>query len=280
MHRKEIESGLAALVRENRFTIAVTFPIVGAILLVTSAAGWLPAPLEFNPILILFGTAVMRLPLIVGVLPLLDRRASFILLGLAGYTWGIEIIGVATGYPYGGFSYGVQLGPMLFGVPFALPLFFIPLVLNAYLLALLVAPELMRRPVTRIPLAVAFVIAIDLVLDPAAVALGFWSFDGGGAFYGVPWTNYAGWVLSGTVAVLAVDLAFSPDRLRQRIDECEFMLDDLVSFTLLWGSINALFGNLIPVMVTIGFIAGLLIAGRLDFLRFRTLRNRGISMRG
>ena len=280
MHRKEIETRLATLVRENRFTIAVIFPAVGAILLVASAAGWLPEPLAFNPLLILFGTAVMRLPLIVGVLPLLDRRASIAVLGLAGYTWGIEIIGVATGYPYGGFEYGVQLGPMIFGVPLALPLFFIPLVLNAYLLALLVFPDLMRRAITRIPLAVAFVIAVDVVLDPAAVALGFWSFEDGGMFYGVPLSNYAGWILSGTVAVIAVEFAFSPDGLRQRVEECEFVLDDLVSFTLLWGSINVLFGNWIPVIVTVGFLVALLLVGRLDFLPARTFRNRAASIRG
>lgn len=264
MRRRSVESSLTSLVRDNRFTIAVIFPVVGAVVLLASARGWLPEPLAFNPALILFGTAVMRLPLIAGVLPVLDRRAGLALVVLAAYTWGIEMIGVATGYPYGTFEYGVSLGPMVEGVPLALPLFFIPLVFNAYLFALLVAPSSLERRWIRWPVAVGAVVAIDLVLDPAAVSIGFWAFEAEGMYYGVPLTNYLGWVLSATVAVAVVEVGFSRARLQQRVSDCEFILDDLVSFTLLWGTINLLYGNWIPVVVTVCFVGGLYSSGRFD----------------
>ncbi|PSQ01702.1 carotene biosynthesis protein [Halobacteriales archaeon QS_5_70_17] len=264
--RRAIEARLDALVRENRFTIAVVFPAVGAVLLVASAEGLLPAPLAFNPYLVLLGVLVMRLPLIAGAAPLVDRRAAAALLALTAYAYGIEYAGVRTGLPYGEFEYVVDLGPMLAGaVPIALPVFFFPLVLNSYLLCLLVLGERSASPLVRLPAVVGSVLAMDLVLDPGAVALTFWAYDGGGAYYGVPLSNYLGWVLSATVAAVAFDRGFDRAGLRRRLRDCEFMLDDLVSFVVLWGAVNAYFGNVLPTVIAGAFGAGLLYADRFDF---------------
>lgn len=264
--RAGFEAALDALVRENRFTVAVVFPAVGAVLLVASAEALLPGPLSFNPWLILLGTLVMRLPLVAGVAPLVDRRAVAGIGLLTLYAYGIELLGVTTGFPYGSFEYGIDLGPMLFGlVPVGLPVFFFPLVLNAYLLVLLLLGNRAESTPVRLLSVVGTVLAIDLVLDPGAVALTFWTYDGGGAFYGVPPSNYAGWVLSASVAVLAFDLSFDRYALADRLREAEFMLDDLVSFVVLWGSINAYFGNGIPVLVAVALGAGLLYTDRFDF---------------
>lgn len=262
--RTAVQHRLDATVHEHRVTIAVVFPVVGAALLVASAEGWLPGVLAFNAGLILVGTLVMRSPLLVGAAPLIDRRAAGLLAVLVAYTYAIEAIGVATGVPYGAFEYGVDLGPMLAGVPLALPLFFIPLAANAYLLTVLVAPRLTERAWVRLPVAIAAVVAVDLVLDPAAVAIGFWSFDAGGAYYGVPLSNYLGWVLSAVVAVVLIDRAVSTERLRSRAASCPFILDDLVSFVLLWTTINLLYLQLAPVAVALALLAGLLATGRYD----------------
>jgi len=136
-----------------------------------------PAALSYNPFLILFGTLVMRSPLVVALFPEIDRRALALLGVLTAYTYAIEIVGVRTGWPYGTFEYGIRLGPMVGGeVPPALPLFFVPLVLNAFLLAILALGERAVRVVPRVLAAIAAVLAIDLVLDPAAVAIGFWTY--------------------------------------------------------------------------------------------------------
>ena len=266
MDRDALQRRLDDLVRENRFTIAVVFPAVGAALLLASAEGVVPPPLAFEPTLILFGTLVMRLPLFAGVGPLLDRRAVAAILALAAYSYGIEFVGVRTGWPYGPFEYGIDLGPMLFGeVPVGLPVFFLPLVMNSYLLvALLLGPAARNRAV-RLLATLATVLAVDLVLDPGAVALGFWSYGAGGAYYGVPASNYAGWVLSGSVAVVALDLAFDRTALLARLRSCEFALDDLVSFVVLWGGVNAVYGNWVPVIVACGLFAGLLSTDEFDF---------------
>jgi putative membrane protein len=273
--RDAVEARLDDLVRENRFTIAVVFPAVGAIMLLASAEALFPDPLNFNPYLVLFGTFVMRLPLIAGVAPLLDRRATAALLALTAYSYGIEYVGVTTGWPYGFFEYGVELGPMLLDtVPLGLPIFFFPLVLNSYLLCLLLLGDRASRWAIRLPAVIATVLLVDLVLDPGAVALGFWAYDGGGAYYGVPWSNYLGWVLSATVAVALFDIAFDWTELVARVQSCAFMLDDLVSFVILWGLINAYFGNWVPVALAGLFFAGLVKIERFDFRVLRTVPGR------
>ncbi|AWB27031.1 bisanhydrobacterioruberin hydratase [Halococcoides cellulosivorans] len=278
--RRRVERALDRGVAANRFTIAITFPAVGAVMLVASAEGWLGAvhpALAFNPWLLVVGTAVMRLPLIAGVLPLLDRRGTAAVLALTAYTYAIEFVGVLTGLPYGPFEYTIDLGPMIAGtVPAALPIFFFPLVLNAYLLAVLLLGRRAGRAWIRLPAVVLTVLAMDVVLDPGAVGLGFWAYGSsttgglwgalvGTLFYGVPLSNYAGWVLSASVGVLAFDLGFSRTDLLDRLESTGFMLDDLVSFVILWGAINAWFGNWIAVAVAGAFGVGLLWTDRFDF---------------
>ena len=264
--RRRFEVRFDRLIRENRFTIAVVFPVVGAVLLVASREGLLPALLSYNPILILLGTLVMRSPLVAGVLSLVDRRALLGLTVLVGYAYAIEIVGVLTGIPYGEFTYAIDLGPMLAGVvPLGLPVFFMPLVLNGYLLCLLLLGKRAERTAIRLLSVIATVLAIDLVLDPGAVAIGFWTYPAGGLYYGVPWTNYAGWVLSATVSVAFLDWGFSRSALLDRLRACEFMLDDLVSFVILWGGIDLLYANWIPVAIAVLLAGGLLSTDRFDF---------------
>ena len=270
MDRAGIERGLEGFVLDNRFTIAVVVPLVGAVVLVASAEGRLPLVVAFAPLLLLAGTVVMRLPLLVGLLPIVDRRVGLIGLGAVAYVYAIEATGLATGWPYGEFSYGIDLGPMVGGVPLGLPLFFLPLVVDAYLFAVVVLGPRSRRRAVRVPAAIATVLAVDLVLDPAAVALGFWAYADGGAYYGVPASNFAGWLLSAAVVVTAIEAAFPVERLLDRLDSCEFVLDDLVSFVLLWGVVNAAYGHWVPVAITLAVAFALYRADRLGPLAGRS----------
>jgi putative membrane protein len=284
--RREWEGYLDALVRENRFTISVVFPLTGGLLLVASAEGvfeavasWLTAALppfvagvvapavaavSFHPLLILLGTIVMRSPLVVALLPLFDRRATLGVAALALYAYAIESVGLRTGWPYGEFTYVVDLGPTVAGVPVGLPVFFLPLVMNGYLLTLLVLGDRAARRAVRVPVVVAVVVVMDLVLDPGAVALTFWTYPGGGPVYGVPLSNFAGWVLSATVAVAVLDAVFAREALLARLERSPFALDDLVSFVILWGGVNAWAGNWGSVALAVLFGLALVRADRFD----------------
>ena len=257
------------IIRENRFTISVVFPLMGAFLLLASFEGILPDIISYNPYLIIFGTLVMRSPLIAGLLPLSDRKLLTGVLILTLYSFIIEYIGTTTGLPYGSFEYVIELGPMILGkVPLGLPIFFIPLVLNAYMLVTLLYPAETKRFVPRIFGTVTTVLIIDLVLDPGAVAIRFWEYESG-IYYGVPLMNYLGWILSASVAVILMDWSIDRSELIDRLENCEFMLDDMVSFVFLWGAINLYFSQWIPFIIAV--LLGLML--------FRTERFDMISVK-
>lgn len=133
------------------------------------------------------------------------RRAAWLLATLVAYAYCVELIGVRTGWPYGAFAYGGGLGPMVVGaVPALLPLAYVPLVLAAAGVADAVRP---RRGAGWLVAALAALLVFDLVIDPGAVALGYWSFADGGAYHGVPAVNYLGWALTGAPALALVAAA-------------------------------------------------------------------------
>jgi len=255
------EINLEKIVEENRFTIAVIFPLVGAIGFLASAEGFLPSFLSFSPWFILFGTLVMRLPLVAGLKPLVDRKAGLGLILLSLYAYFIEFVGLQTGWPYGNFEYLIELGPMVQGVPLGLPVFFIPLVVNSYLLVNLFSFDSIWK---RLLLALGVILMVDLVLDPAAVALGIWSYPEG-FFYGVPLSNFLGWIISGAVSITVLELCFDRSSIIQRLEEKDYMLDDLVSFVFLWGIVNLYYGNIVPVFIAVFFGTVLYDTGRFSF---------------
>lgn len=246
------------LVSENRFTISVIFPLVGAVTFLASAEGLLPGFLEFNPLFILFGTLVMRTPLIAGLKPLINRKTAFGILAVSLYSYLIEFVGLSTGWPYGDFFYSISLGPMIHGIPVGLPVFFVPLVLNSFLLVRLYDIQSFWK---RFSLSVGLVLLIDAVLDPAAVALGIWSY-GGGLFYGVPLSNFGGWLLSASICLLVLEYVFRDINVDGRLRSTDYMLDDMVSFVFLWGIINLYYLNPVPVLIAAGFGVALYQNGR------------------
>ena len=265
MDRRRIEATLDRIVRANRRTIAVTVPLVGVVLLVAGQEGFVPEWIAFDPYLMVAAVTVMALPLIAGLAPIVDRRAAVGLAVLVAFTWGIELFAVHTGWPYGEFSYERALGPMLLGaIPLALPIFFVPILVNGYLLGVLVLGRAATRVERRLPVVVALVVTLDVVLDPGAVALGFWAWERPGAFYGVPIQNFAGWVLAASVAVGLLHWSFDHDAIVEQLERREYLLDDLVNFTLFWGLVNLYAGNLASVAVATVILATLVRASWFD----------------
>jgi len=122
----------------------------------------------------------------------LSPRSEWAFLGAAAAVgFAAEALGVATGFPFGPYRYTEALFPRLLGVP---------LVMTAAWMALIAY----TRQVTASPwLAAAWMTAMDLVIDPlAANALGFWRWTHPGPYYGIPWSNFAGWYGVSLVVVL------------------------------------------------------------------------------
>ncbi len=126
-----------------------------------------------------------------------SKRALLLLASLSLFAFIIETVGLQTGYPYSAFTYGSGLGPLLpGGAPFSLPFAYVPLVLGA----LWVTWRLRAKPVLFTCAFASSLLAVDLVLDPGAVVLGLWTYVRGGLYYGVPWLNFVGWLISGALA--------------------------------------------------------------------------------
>ncbi len=124
------------------------------------------------------------------------RRGVLALVALGAFAVGIETFAVITGYPYGQFSYGNKIGGKLFGVtPWTVPFAWTPLMLGAYALA--------RRNIhgtAAVIIGAALItVLLDATLDPGAVSQKFWTYRNPGVYYGVPWSNFVGWILSGIV---------------------------------------------------------------------------------
>jgi putative membrane protein len=250
MDRQQIEQRFDEVVRENRFTISIVFPLIGTISLVASAEQFLiPEFLAFNPYFILMGVLVMRAPLISGLLPIIGRKEGLGIALICVYAYIIEFTGISTGYPYGDFSYLIELGPMIAGkIPLGLPVFFLSLVLNAYLLTVLLLGDKSSSFLIRFLSTVGLVLVIDLVLDPGAVAVGFWSYEQP-FYYGVSALNYFGWIISGSVAVLIFDRFFGLGEISELLRECEYLLDDMVSFVILWTLVAVYYSMWIPAVL-------------------------------
>lgn len=130
------------------------------------------------------------------------RDAGLLWAALGIYALLLETSAIYTGFPYGHFGYSDLLGAKLFGAtPWTVFLAWTPLILGAYA----AARKLLENAVMRVAATALIATAFDLVLDPGAVRLGFWQYSGNGGFYGVPLLNFAGWLVSGSIAVVMIE---------------------------------------------------------------------------
>lgn len=106
----------------------------------------------------------------------------------------IEGVAVMTGFPYGGFEYGDRLGWLVFGlVPPSISFAYLPMLLGS----LYFASKRSKDYATFCFVASIFNLIVDLVIDPAAVDIGFWSYSTQGFYFGVPLSNFLGWLITG-----------------------------------------------------------------------------------
>jgi uncharacterized membrane protein len=127
----------------------------------------------------------------------------------AGWRWQLPvagIIGMAAessglkwGIPFGSYSYSRLLYPSVLGIPIAIGCAW--LILFAYvrqMLAWFKIPTPLRAP-----LGASWMMALDLVIDPLAGGpLGYWIWSSGGSYYGIPASNFAGWLIVSLVLFL------------------------------------------------------------------------------
>ena len=227
------------------FVGAIVFSIAGTLLLKLA-----PSTLEFfGPIYPqLVKTPTWTYMTLLPILPVLmysrslgaGRMVFFVLWGsiVGGMS---ELIGTTTGFPFGAYAYTTWLGPKLLGhVPYFIPLSWFAM----SIISLDLARRITTRRWQRILAATVLMTLWDVSLDPAmSRAFPFWTYPDGGFFFGMPASNWAGWLGVSLVIVLGYEFLGGGLRASNRwapwvyVLNCAFPL----SISLLYGLFVAFF---------------------------------------
>ena len=124
------------------------------------------------------------------------KKGILIIIVLSVYAAMIEALSILTSFPYGSFVYNKQLGYKLFDVvPWTVGFGWAPLVIGCFTLGI----WQFKNRYNQFIFGVLFLVSADLVLDPGAVLMRFWTWENPGIYYGIPFSNYLGWLLSSVI---------------------------------------------------------------------------------
>jgi uncharacterized membrane protein len=149
-------------------------------------------------------------------------RTLIYLLGGYGVAWLSEVASINTGFPYGVYIYipasrGQEL--WVLGVPFMDSLSYVFLSYSSYSLALLLlaartgangreaAPADWKASLATVMLAAVLFVSLDVIIDPLALRGYRWflgqiyGYPEPGIYFGIPLSNFAGWLLVGMVMI-------------------------------------------------------------------------------
>ncbi|MDX1531694.1 MAG: bisanhydrobacterioruberin hydratase CruF [Rhodothermales bacterium] len=208
------------------FCASILFSVAGTLLMsffpreAAVALAWIAQHLGLSLLDMVKGStwvymALMPLLTLLLYLPVLGLRRSVLFL-LWGSAIGAaaELLGTTTGLPFGPYAYTDLLGAKIAGhVPWFIP----PSWYAMSLLSFDLAGRLGVGRWGRIGTTALFMVLWDVALDPAmttdvAVGRSFWTYAGGGAYFGMPLINWVGWLLTSLV------IAWGYDRLLGGLD--------------------------------------------------------------
>lgn len=171
------------------------------------------------------------------------KRAVLLLIVLGLYAVIIETFAIITSFPYSAFRYSDLIGYKLFGyTPYTVPFAYIPLLLGSFYLA----TRITHRRSLIIILTTSLMLLVDMVLDPAALALKFWTYETSGIFYGVPGMNFIGWLLTGFIAA-CITLIVIKEKIKNPPPAA--LVASLLLILVFWGSISIYLGLVIPGLI-------------------------------
>jgi uncharacterized membrane protein len=113
-----------------------------------------------------------------------------------------ENLSIRTGFPFGHYYFTDLMGPKIFAVPILLGFAYVGMAYLSWTLGALILgdPEtpLRGHRVVTLPLVASFImVAWDLSMDPVwSAIMHAWFWRDGGAYFGVPVSNFLGWYLT------------------------------------------------------------------------------------
>jgi uncharacterized membrane protein len=105
-------------------------------------------------------------------------------------SFSIELLGVKSGKIFGQYIYGETLQPILFGVPIAIGFAWLCMLLTSTAVAQRILPKFSNYHLVIQAISISLLMVLfDLVMEPAAMGLGYWTWLGGS----VPIQNFIAW---------------------------------------------------------------------------------------
>ena len=200
----------------NRFTkfeiataIAVLFHSIGLIGLLFFDKAFFLAATPFN----------LLLSFVLLIWTQTDKNSSFFLFVAACFIIGIvvEVIGVNTGFLFGDYAYGNVLGPeiknvpVLIGINWFLIIYCCGISINTLLMKAInrIAADTGKTPMAMKALSViidgaTLAVFFDWLMEPVAVKLGYWVWNGDGA---IPMFNYICWFVVSLLLLMVFHFA-------------------------------------------------------------------------
>lgn len=166
-------------------------------------------------------------------------------LTVAGLALLVEAVGTATGFPFGAYSYTGTLGVEVAGVPLLIPLAWLWMAYPSYLAGQAIGGRRWGWLLGAWTLA-----AWDLFVDPQMVDAGYWTWDDPTpalpGIPGIPLTNYAGWLATAVVMMLAIGALSRLTERTQRLPDPGRLPADLVPAAILvWTYLSSVLANLV-----------------------------------
>lgn len=174
----------------------------------------------------------------------IGRRAAVTLAATASVlALGAELVGTSVGLPFGDYAYSGLLGPRIFGlVPFPIPLSWFYMLVGSLSIVARLSPRANTGagPWRWALGAGLLMVAWDISMDPAMVKTGHWlwgagemftsgglpgwlvSFFTAGAFYGMPLSNWFGWLLTATLIARVMLMIVPPQVVREKVASSPF----------------------------------------------------------
>jgi putative membrane protein len=154
-------------------------------------------------------------------------RAVALFAVASGLALGAELLGTSTGFPFGSYAYTALLGYRILDlVPYAIPISWFYMLYCALALCgrMLRVPNGASGRWLWALVAGAVLTAWDVAMDPAMVQTSHWVWSERGVFYGMPLTNWLGWLATGTLIARAMLAVVPATQIAQRTRRERFPL--------------------------------------------------------
>jgi bisanhydrobacterioruberin hydratase len=188
----------------NRETISIF-----VLLILYSVGVWGFSRMDFG--IINLTPANLMISLLILILNMRMSRKEIIQVVLPVYLigYGIEAVGVKTGWPFGSYYYQEVFGFKFLETPLLIGVNWVILALGSQALVNRFMPSVHR--LLKGVLAAVIMVLLDLIIEPVAITYQFWQWSGDI----IPWSNYIAWFfVSLTIqAILAFGLPENKNRI-------------------------------------------------------------------